>query len=87
MPDDLVKIPLTLLGSYESPIGFVMIKTSALREIEPYPMMWGISFTADSQTGKVVGFDIFAHQATEDRSIEADSKEVTGRQLNSGEKS
>lgn len=85
--DDLIRVPITHSGDLSKTIGFAMIDPSALAEIEPYPVMYGLGFTYDAMTGKVLAIDVFAHEAVEDLSIEAEAREVDDedvREISSG---
>lgn len=62
---DLVRLPITVSGKHENPVGYVMIEATILKTIEPFVESWGLGFISDYQTGKVKGFDIYPHQAEE----------------------
>jgi hypothetical protein len=64
--EDLIRVPITHSGDARKVIGFAMIDPSALAEIEPCPVMYGLGFTYNAQTGKVLAIDVFAHEAVEE---------------------
>jgi hypothetical protein len=68
---DAVRVPITLGGNREMVVGYAMLDMDFMKKVEPFPQMWGISFSYTEETGVVRSIDFFVHEVSEDRSIEA----------------
>lgn len=83
MPENLVRLPITLNGNHERPVGFVMLEVYMVKELEMASDMWGIDFTvARSESGAIEqlrAINIYPHEMAE-----ADAEEIEGADTNAG---
>lgn len=81
---DAIRVPIMLAGNNEAVIGYAMIDTDFLRKVEPFPQMWGISFSHNQETGVIRSIDFFPHEVVEDHSIETTGEEKEVLSLEQG---